>query len=104
MSAELDFTKVNFGHMDLAQEDFVKILGDFEQATSDLIAKLAQDLGGHWEGDDGAEAFFREHQRKWDAAATKMRSQLDEMQRAIQIANENYKAAEIRNKSMWVNG
>ncbi|WP_067172439.1 WXG100 family type VII secretion target [Microtetraspora niveoalba] len=104
MSAELDFTKVNFGHMELAQGDIVNILKSFEQATADLLTKLQQDLAGHWDGDDGAEAFFREHQRKWDASAVKMRSQLDEIQRAIQIATENYRAAEHRNKSMWVNG
>ncbi|MEV0967300.1 WXG100 family type VII secretion target [Microtetraspora glauca] len=104
MSAELDFTKVNFGQMELAQSDIINILKSFEEATANLITKLQQDLAGHWDGDGGAEAFFREHQQKWDAQATQMRGQLDEIQRAIQIANENYKAAEARNKAMWVNG
>ncbi|MEV4110560.1 WXG100 family type VII secretion target [Nonomuraea sp. NPDC049695] len=102
MSAELDFTKVNFGHMELAQGDFVKILGSFEKATDDLVARLKTDLGSHWEG--GAEEFFRQHEVKWNQAAAQMRSQLDELQKAVQIANENYRAAENRNKSMWYDG
>ncbi|MEV0233321.1 WXG100 family type VII secretion target [Nonomuraea sp. NPDC050786] len=102
MSAELDFTKVNFGHMELAQGDFVKILGSFEKATDDLLARLKTDLGSHWEG--GAEEFFRQHEAKWNQAAATMRSQLDELQKAVQIANENYRAAENRNKSMWYDG
>ncbi|MER7501183.1 WXG100 family type VII secretion target [Nonomuraea pusilla] len=102
MSAELDFTKVNFGHMDLAQADLVQIMGLFEKATSDLMAQLEQDLQGHWEGPGGAEATFRQHQRGWDEAAAKMRGQLDELQKAIQIANENYRAAERRNTAIWM--
>jgi uncharacterized protein YukE len=90
--------------MELAQEDYVKILGSFEKATDDLLARLKTDLAGHWEGPDGAESFFREHEKKWQAAAVQMRSQLDELQKAVQIANENYRAAENRNRSIWVDG
>ncbi|MEV4392064.1 WXG100 family type VII secretion target [Nonomuraea sp. NPDC049607] len=104
MSAELDFTKVNFGHMELAQEDFIKILGSFEKATQDLMTRLQTDLKGHWEGPDGAETWFREREKKWQGAATQMRGQLDELQKAVQIANENYRAAENRNKSIWYDG
>ncbi|MEU5864820.1 MULTISPECIES: WXG100 family type VII secretion target [unclassified Nonomuraea] len=104
MSAELDFTKVNFGHMELAQGDFIKILGSFEKATDDLMTRLKNDLAGHWEGPDGAETFFRQHETKWQAAAAQMRGQLDELQKAVQIANENYRAAENRNKSIWYDG
>ncbi|SEM05388.1 WXG100 family type VII secretion target [Nonomuraea pusilla] len=102
MSAELDFTKVNFGHMELAQADLVKIMGLFEKATSDLMTQLEQDLRGRWEGPEGAEGFFRKHQKDWDEAAAKMRGQLDELQKAIQIANENYRAAERRNTAIWM--
>ncbi|GGT15335.1 WXG100 family type VII secretion target [Nonomuraea spiralis] len=104
MSAELDFTKVNFGHMELAQSDFIKILGSFEKATEDLMVRLQTDLVGHWEGSDGAETFFRKHEAKWRDAAAQMRTQLDELQKAVQIANENYRAAENRNKSIWYDG
>ena len=104
MSAELDFTKVNFGHMELAQGDFVKILGSFEKATDDLMTRLKTDLAGHWEGPNGAESFFRQHEQKWQAAAAQMRAHLDELQKAVQIANENYRAAENRNTSIWVDG
>ncbi|TDC02130.1 hypothetical protein E1267_30095 [Nonomuraea longispora] len=102
MSAELDFTKVNFGQMDLAQQDFVKILGSFEKATDDLLIKLRTELDGHWEG--GAEEFFRQHEQKWNQAEAQMQLQLNELQRAVQIANENYRAAEARNKAIWYDG
>ncbi|MFG1703421.1 WXG100 family type VII secretion target [Nonomuraea sp. M3C6] len=104
MSAELDFTKVNFGQMELAQGDIISILGSFERATDDLLVKLKQDLAGHWEGPGGAEEFFRQHEVKWQQAAAQMRSHLNELQSAVQIANENYRAAENRNRAIWVDG
>jgi WXG100 family type VII secretion target len=102
MSAELDFTKVNFGQMELAQSDFITILGSFEKATDELLVKLKNELGAHWHG--AAEGFFRQHEVKWNEAAARMRTNLDELQKAVQIANENYRAAENRNKSIWYDG
>ena len=80
MSAELDFTKVNFGQMELAQSDMISILGSFERATDDLITKLKQELAGHWEGPGGAEEYFRQHEEKWNVAAANMRLHLNELQ------------------------
>ncbi|GAA3719202.1 hypothetical protein GCM10022224_101330 [Nonomuraea antimicrobica] len=104
MSAELDFTKVNFGQMQLAADDYLAILASFERATDELLVKLEQELADHWVGPGGAKEFFQEHERKWDAAAAKMRFNLEELRRAVEIANENYRAAEARNKSMWYDG
>ncbi|WP_336207649.1 WXG100 family type VII secretion target [Nonomuraea sp. LPB2021202275-12-8] len=102
MSAELDFTRVNFGQMDLAQQDFVKIIAAFETKIDWLMTQLKTDLGTAWSG--VAKATFEDHERRWNAEAAKMRSQLDELQKAVLIANENYRAAENRNKAMWYNG
>ncbi|MBF8185449.1 WXG100 family type VII secretion target [Nonomuraea sp. K274] len=104
MSAELDFTKVNFGQMEMAEGDYVKILGSFERATDELLVKLKNELTGHWEGPGGAEEYFRQHEQRWQAAADQMRTQLDELRTALRIANENYRMAENRNKSIWADG
>ncbi|MEV1002078.1 WXG100 family type VII secretion target [Nonomuraea sp. NPDC050202] len=102
---EMDFTKVNFKNMDLAAKDYEDIVKAFDQALDDLVAKLLQQLEENWDGDvEGAKAEFMRFKTKWDNAAATMSTNLVELRGAVQIANQNYQAAEARNKAMWYDG
>ncbi|WP_037970754.1 WXG100 family type VII secretion target [Streptosporangium amethystogenes] len=94
-----DYTKVNFVQMELAQEGLLKVVTAMDKATDDLITKLAAVLGGSWEG--GAANFFEDHRKIWDAAEREMGNQLNSAVAALGTANENYKAAEARNRAIW---
>lgn len=94
-----DYTKVNFVQMELAQEGLLKVVTAMDKATDDLITKLAAVLGNSWEG--GAANFFEDHRKIWDAAEREMGNQLNSAVAALGTANENYKAAEARNRAIW---
>ncbi|MFI6450091.1 WXG100 family type VII secretion target [Streptosporangium amethystogenes] len=94
-----DYTKVNFVQMELAQENLLKVVTAMDKATDDLITKLAVLLGNKWEG--GAANYFEDHRKIWDAAEREMGTQLNSAVAALGTANENYRAAEARNKAIW---
>ncbi|MER7129968.1 WXG100 family type VII secretion target [Streptosporangium saharense] len=94
-----DYTKVNFVEMEKAELGLLQVVTAMDKATDDLITKLQQVLGEHWAGD--AAHFFEEHRKIWDAAEQEMGRQLNEAAKALGTANENYKAAEARNKAIW---
>ncbi|MEU6738096.1 WXG100 family type VII secretion target [Streptosporangium sandarakinum] len=95
-----DYTKVDFGHMERVQEQLLKVVTDMDKATDDLVTKLRQTLGEQaWAG--GAANFFEEHRAKWDRAEQEMGRQLHEAAVALGVANDNYRAAEARNKAIW---
>ncbi|GAT67594.1 WXG100 family type VII secretion target [Planomonospora sp. ID91781] len=94
-----DYTKVNFVQMEQAQLGLLKVVSNMDKATDELIRKLQEVLGDNWAGD--AANFFEEHRKIWDAAEQEMGRQLNEAAVALGTANENYKAAEARNRAIW---
>jgi uncharacterized protein YukE len=94
-----DYTKVNFVQMEQTQLGLLKVVSDMDKATDELIRKLQEVLGDNWAGD--AANFFEEHRKIWDAAEQEMGRQLNEAAVALGTANENYKAAEARNRAIW---
>ncbi|GLW05010.1 hypothetical protein Misp01_01400 [Microtetraspora sp. NBRC 13810] len=95
-----EHVKVNFGAMEETQIGLLNVVTAMDKATDDLITQLKVVLGDEaWQG--GAAEFFEQHRVKWNAAEAEMGRQLGEAARALGVANENYRAAEARNKAIW---
>ncbi|MEV6860994.1 WXG100 family type VII secretion target [Streptosporangium subroseum] len=96
-----DYTKVNFGEMELKYGELKKIAGLFTTRFEELVQKIQAELGAHWEGE--AKNFFLAEQDKWNHAAARMNAELEAAGKAIQVANDNYIVAERANQAMWNN-
>ncbi|MET8049370.1 MULTISPECIES: WXG100 family type VII secretion target [unclassified Streptosporangium] len=100
--SDSDYTKVNFVQMEQAQEGLLRVVTAMDTATDQLITKLQEVLGDSWAGD--AATYFEDHRKIWDAAEQEMGRQLNIAAVALGTANENYRAAEARNKAIWSSG
>jgi WXG100 family type VII secretion target len=94
-----DYTKVNFGEMELKYGELKKIAGLFTTRFEELITKIQVELGPHWEGE--AKHFFEIEQAKWNQAANDMNAELEAAGVALRIANDNYIVAERANQAIW---
>ncbi|MFJ2030182.1 WXG100 family type VII secretion target [Streptosporangium sp. NPDC087985] len=94
-----DYTRVNFTQMENTREALLGVVSEMDRATDELITKIKATLGDSWTG--ATATYFEEHRKIWDAAEAEMGRQLNEAAIALGVANDNYKAAEARNKAIW---
>ncbi|MER6943396.1 hypothetical protein ABT294_05165 [Nonomuraea sp. NPDC000554] len=98
-----DFTKVNFGQMQAAQEGLLRVVTELDRITDQLYKDIQRELQEQWVDDDGkgARSFFDQHRAYWDAQEKEMGNQLHQAAQAVGLANENYQRAENYNRRLW---
>jgi uncharacterized protein YukE len=101
-----DYTRVNFGNMELKQAELTKLVEQFQTTYDDMVTELRTALGGDgggannaWAGE--AQGFFETIRTKWHQQAGEMREELNNAQLAVGIARDNYQHAEKLNSGMW---
>ncbi|MEV8633399.1 WXG100 family type VII secretion target [Streptosporangium sp. NPDC051023] len=91
---------VNFEQMARAQDDLLLLVTAMDEATDSLVAKIRSLLSDDsWNG--GAAEYFETHRSRWDASEREMGRQLHEAAKALGVANESYRLAEMNNQKIW---
>lgn len=98
MSADGDFTMVNFGGMQNGQANFVAALKQFQAALQTLDNNVRTHLA-EWDGD--AKAAYEVKKAEWARAAQKMATVVQGMGGAIGDSHDIHRTAENQNTGLW---
>jgi WXG100 family type VII secretion target len=84
--------------LDTTTTDVARFLARLSDLVDDVENDVARACSNSWSGE--AASAFAAHQRRWDAAMTRARGELEEMRLAAARAHSNYSAAREANLSM----
>ncbi|GGV26661.1 hypothetical protein GCM10010182_56790 [Actinomadura cremea] len=93
-----DYTYVNFGGMQNAQQNFQNALKSYQATLDALDAQVRANLA-EWDGD--ARAAYEQKSREWKQAAQRMATAVNGMSRAIGDSHDIHLGAERTNTAMW---
>jgi ESAT-6 family protein len=93
-----DFTAVQFGAMQSAEQAFMQIYSQLTSELEDLQRQLQSGLA-EWTG--AAREAYHQAQAQWNASAARMGQVLSQLGTVIGESNANYQGTEQRLTGMW---
>lgn len=93
-----DYTYVNFGGMQNAQQNFLSALKSYQATLETLDSQVRAHLA-EWDGD--ARAAYEQKSREWKQAAQQMATAVSSMSKVIGESHDIHLGAERQNTAMW---
>ena len=90
--------KVTFGALEQISGDITQVSSYMDNELQNLKSELNV-LAQNYDGE--AKEMWHQVQQKWDAAAAELQGTFAATGTAVNVAKENYVAAESKNKGLW---